>query len=205
MELDQSSYKKSNIYTKTGDKGYTSLYNGERRPKNSLIFDVLGTLDEISSAIGACYIEMELHFNNYKAEDIPNDYHEIIKILEWTQSRLLDLGSHIATPISSSASSDRKLEQTKFEEDNTKGLEKMIDKYDSELPKLKNFILPKGSLHMARSFCRRAERGMVELLNEGGISQEAFVFMNRLSDFLFVMARFVSQLLFHDKEIIYKK
>jgi cob(I)alamin adenosyltransferase len=121
------------------------------------------------------------------------------------QSRLLDLGSHIATPISSSSSSEKKLEQTKFEEENTKRLEHMIDKYDSELPRLKNFILPKGSLHMARSFCRRAERGMVELLNEGGISQEAFVFMNRLSDFLFVMARYISLVLFCEKEIIYKK
>jgi cob(I)alamin adenosyltransferase len=201
----EESYKKSNIYTKTGDKGYTSLYNGERRPKNSLIFDVLGTLDEISSAIGSCYVEMELYFNKYSNKDIPEEYHETTRILEWVQSRLLDLGSHIATPISSSSSSEKKLEQTKFEEENTKRLEHMIDKYDSELPRLKNFILPKGSLHMARSFCRRAERGMVELLNEGGISQEAFVFMNRLSDFLFVMARYVSQVLFCEKEIIYKK
>lgn len=200
-----SSYKKSNIYTKTGDKGYTSLYNGERRPKNSLIFDVLGTLDEISSAIGSCYLEMELFYNNHKSDELPDEYKNTIDMLTWVQSRLLDLGSHIATPISSESSSEKKLIQTKFEEENVKYLEKMIDKYDSELPKLKNFILPKGSLHMARSFCRRAERGMVELLNEGGISHEAFVFMNRLSDFLFVIARYVSQILFNENEIIYKK
>lgn len=200
----EEEYKKSPIYTKTGDKGYTSLYNGQRLPKDSLFFDVVGTLDEISSAIGLTYMELETREQVFDIENmLTSEYKEIYSLLTWVQSRLLDLGSHVATPIDSS--SDRKIEQTNFEEENIKILEKWIDMYDSKLEKLKNFILPRGSLHMARSMCRRAERGMVALHRDGHINSNALVFINRLSDFLFVIARYVSYELYAHDDIIYKK
>lgn len=208
--MSDQKIKKSNIYTKTGDKGSTSLYNGQRLPKNSLFFDVLGTLDEISSVIGSSLIEINFRisldeFLSVKDRQIStSDYKEVQSDLQWIQSRLLDLGSHVATPISETTS-DRKLEQTKFGVENVTIIEKMIDTYDSRLPKLKNFILPVGSLHTARSICRRAERGMVQLVNEGNISEDAYIFINRLSDFLFVIARFVSDRIFLHQEHIYKK
>lgn len=209
-EQKEQKVKKSNIYTKTGDKGTTSLYNGQRLPKNSLFFEVLGTLDEISSVIGSSILEMttHIHLDNFlphKDRRIShNDYKEVQDDLQWIQSRLLDLGSHVATPISETTS-DRKLEQTKFGIENVITIEKMIDSYDSRLPKLKNFIIPVGSLHTARSICRRAERGMVQLVNDGNISEDAYIFINRLSDFLFVIARFVSDRIFLQEEHIYKK
>ena len=200
----EEEYKKSAIYTKTGDKGYTSLYNGQRLPKDSVFFDVVGTLDEISSAIGLTYMELETRQQVFDIEDMhTSEYNQVYKMLTWVQSRLLDLGSHVATPIDSS--SERKVNQTIFEEEHTKELEKLIDKYDSKLEKLKNFILPRGSLHMARSMCRRAERGMVSLHRDGHIHDNALVFINRLSDFLFVIARYVSYELYVHDDIIYKK
>jgi len=97
-------------------------------------------------------------------------------------------------------------EETKTQlTEHVKTLEKWIDEYDAELPKLTNFILPRGSLHLARSICRRAERLMVELVENRKISEHAFVFINRLSDFLFVCARFVSHFVLNINEIVYKK
>jgi len=192
---------KSNIYTKTGDKGETSLYNGERVSKDSIFCKVVGALDEVSSAIGMFFIELE----NKVVNKTTVDYAGIVNNLKWVQSRLLDLGSHVATPIDSSRSNKTKLSQTDFEEENVTFLENNIDKYDSALPKLTNFILPYGSLHMARTICRRAERKMVKLYREGHINTFALVFMNRLSDFLFVLARYVCHFVYVTPENIYKK
>jgi len=193
----ETTYKKAAIYTKTGDKGLTSLYNGERHPKNSNFFEVVGTLDELSSVIGMYYLEVSSNISE-------ENEHEINDMMTWIQSRLLDLGSHVATPVQTTTS-DKKLEQTKFESSNVKVLEDWIDKYDSLLPKLKNFILPNGALHLARSVCRRAERQMVQLLEEGNISKDSFIFVNRLSDFLFTIARYVSLTIYKKPEIVYKK
>jgi cob(I)alamin adenosyltransferase len=199
----EKEFKKSPIYTKTGDKGSTSLYNGQRLPKDSVFFDVVGTLDEISSAIGLTYMELETKQKVLDVEDMyTSEYKQVYSLLTWVQSRLLDLGSHVATPINSS--SDKKIEQTKFGEEHVKVLENWIDMYDSKLEKLKNFILPRGSLHMARSMCRRAERGMVTLHRDGHINDNSLVFINRLSDFLFVIARYVSYELYSHDDIIYK-
>jgi cob(I)alamin adenosyltransferase len=192
---------KSNIYTKTGDKGETSLYNGERVAKDSIFCKVVGALDEVSSAIGMFFVELETKVNNKESDD----YINIVSVLKWIQSRLLDLGSHVATPIDSSRSNKTKLSQTNFEEENVTVLEKNIDKYDSALPKLTNFILPYGSLHMARTICRRAERKMVALYREGHVNTYALVFMNRMSDFFFVLARYVCHFVYVTPENIYKK
>ncbi len=192
---------KSNIYTKTGDKGETSLYNGERVAKDSVFCKVVGALDEVSSAIGMVYIELESKVSN----KISEDYKNIVNILKWIQSRLLDLGSHVATPIDSTRSNKTKLSQTDFEEEHVSELEKLIDEYDMKLPKLTNFILPYGSLHMARTICRRAERKMISLFREGRVNKFALIFLNRLSDFLFVLARYVCHFVYVTPEHIYKK
>jgi cob(I)alamin adenosyltransferase len=189
------------LYTKTGDKGITSLYNGERLPKNDIHFDVVGTLDEISSAISLFYVEYD---HAYVLKENVEKRNDVLSRLEWVQSRLLDLGSHVATPIDTTSSS-LKLERTYFGEEHVKTLEKWIDEYDSKLPKLTNFILPRGSLHLARSICRRGERLMVILMEHRKISEQAFVFINRLSDFLFVCARYVSHFVLFTDEIVYKK
>lgn len=195
--------KKSMLYTKTGDKGITSLYNGQKLPKNDIHFDVVGTLDEVSSAISLFYVEYD-HAYILKENIESKQSNEVHNRLEWVQSRLLDLGSHVATPIDTT-SSNSKLERTLFDEEHVKTLERWIDEYDSQLPKLTNFILPRGSLHLARSVCRRSERLMVELMENRKISEHAFVFINRLSDFLFVCARYVSYFVLYTDEIVYKK
>eukprot|EP01088_Endostelium_zonatum_P007492 TRINITY_DN1977_c0_g1_i1.p1 TRINITY_DN1977_c0_g1~~TRINITY_DN1977_c0_g1_i1.p1 ORF type:complete len:147 (-),score=31.24 TRINITY_DN1977_c0_g1_i1:294-734(-) len=127
--------------------------------------------------------------------------------LEKIQSLLLDVGSCVATP--PSTASERKLERTSFNEDYVKQLEQWIDEIDKQLPPLKNFILPSGglsssSLHVARSVCRRAERSVVPLVRSGDVPDSVGRFLNRLSDFFFVAARFAAQ---KDgkEEVIYKK
>ena len=114
------------VYTRTGDKGTSALYNGTRRPKNDRVFEALGNTDELNSAIGiACW-----HL------DIP----KLRKQLVFIQSRLLDLGSAIATPLNDSTSD--KLSRTLFSEAHVEQLEKDIDEMEASLPPLKNFILP---------------------------------------------------------------
>jgi len=126
---------------------------------------------------------------NRKSLNLP----QLFNYLEELQCRLLDLGSHVATP--RQRSSVAQLDRTRFPETSVVWLEKHIDELDSQLPKLTTFILPSGGLaachlHLARAVCRRAERQMIPLLQENEIDDTAFQFINRLSDFLFVTARY---------------
>jgi cob(I)alamin adenosyltransferase len=187
--------KKSSIYTKTGDRGETTLYTGERCQKDDLIFDALGTVDELNSQIGVA--------NEFckKAENGLQGY------LEEIQSRLLDIGSSIATPASSA--SEAKLTRVAFDAAHTETLESWIDLLDCQLPKLTRFILPSGGfsssfLHVARSVCRRAERLVVGLMHQDRVDPSVAVYLNRLSDFLFVAARFAA-MKDGQTEITYKK
>ncbi len=129
---------------------------------------------------------------------------QLIKI----QSVLLDIGSHIATPKKSA--SQKQLDRlAEFDINLTKELELWIDTYDSELPTLKNFILPSGgkfasTVHMCRSICRRAERSMQPLLQSKDLDANVCVYMNRLSDYLFTLARYAA-LKEEKTETIYKK
>lgn len=127
-------------------------------------------------------------------------------MLEFIQSRLLDVGSVIATPISSG---HEKLSRVAFKADYVNSLESWIDLLDKELPPLKNFILPSGGeasarLHVARSVCRRAERSMVKQFLQGDIDESTYKFINRLSDFLFVAARTMASRE-KQEEVIWKK
>lgn len=172
------------IYTRTGDKGETSLYNGERRKKNDVIFDVLGNLDELNSYIGL--IQAKLLQNNIK---------DFTDFIAQTQHILLDIGSYIATPRTKTVSS-RKLKRTEITEEYTQIVETYINRIDAELPKLTTFILPSGSetvclIHVCRAVCRRTERSIISLESED-VSDNIMKYINRLSDFLFVLARYIS-------------
>lgn len=185
------------IYTKTGDKGSSALYTGERRPKNDRVFEALGSTDELSCHLG---LAIEL----CKQEKVPLE-----EKLEKIQCVLQDIGSNVATPRDTAG--PYKLEKTTFDpqENLVKELEQWIDAMDSTLPPLKNFILPGGGmtaaqLHIARAVCRRAERVIVPLALDSQIDPSASKYMNRLSDFLFMAARFACDSL-GNSERIYKK
>jgi len=164
------------IYTKTGDDGTTGLFSGERVPKYSLRVDTYGTIDELNAYIG---LITTLEIDKRLKEP-----------LEKLNNLLFMAGSDLATPLDS----DRKYKIDRIKNEHTRWLEEKIDDYTEELPPLKSFILPGGTmaagmLHVARTVCRRAERLLVRLSNEEKVSGELLVFMNRLSDFLFTAAR----------------
>lgn len=172
------------IYTKTGDDGSSCLYNGERRGKDDLVFAALGDVDELNSVVGLAR-EFALPLDGQLGNQ-----------LEQIQSRLLDVGSAIATPIPTS--SDAKLNRTAFDSSVTAQLEDWIDCWTEELPTLTLFILPSGGpaasfLHMARSVCRRAERSVVPLTTSGSMDTSVGVYLNRLSDYLFTAARIAAK------------
>ncbi|CAH1801401.1 unnamed protein product [Owenia fusiformis] len=169
------------IYTKTGDKGTSATFTGERRIKDDIIFDALGSNDELSCAIGLA------------REFCLDEGHDFVHQLETIQCILQDVGSSIATPKSSARESHLSL--TEFTSENVKDLETWIDHYTSQLPPLQNFILPSGgkcsaSLHLARAVCRRTERRVVPLMRHGEMDSAPVKYLNRLSDYLFTIARY---------------
>ncbi|XP_070571452.1 corrinoid adenosyltransferase MMAB-like [Ptychodera flava] len=181
---DITKEKAIRIYTRTGDKGMSSIFSGERRPKDDEIFEALGTTDELTSAIGLAreFCEEAKHTFGDKLEQI--------------QCLLQDVGSHIATPRSSL--SESKLKRTEFNSDVVVELENWIDIYTDQLPPLRNFILPSGgktsaSLHLARAVCRRAERRVIPLARDGQVDKDVLKYLNRLSDFLFTLARYAAK------------
>ena len=179
--LNQVRYK---IYTRTGDKGTSALYTGQRFPKTSIYFNVLGTVDELNSNIGHSIA----YLNQDKIPKIRIDQ------LKEIQNNLFDIGAHVATPREKGVD-ENKLKETAFSLTHTTTLEKWIDEMTAELTPLKGFILPSGglsatSVHTSRSVCRRCERLMTELYNQGKIDQSVLKYMNRLSDYLFTLARY---------------
>jgi cob(I)alamin adenosyltransferase len=171
------------IYTGTGDKGKTSLFSGERRLKADIRIDAYGDLDELNSIIGA----LAAHLS---AEE------EMIAELQRIQSELFQVGSWLAT-LPESAAIDSLQEITA---EQIAVLENTIDRYEQQLPDINAFILPGGHItaawaHLARTVCRRCERKVVALFNETMQSkvsapyQRLLVFLNRLSDYFFVLAR----------------
>ncbi len=167
------------IYTKTGDKGDTSLFGGQRVPKDALRIEAYGTVDELNSVLGIVRAD--------------NREEKIDEILEHVQNDLFVLGADLATPRSSVMKQIRRVEPK-----DAARLEKVIDKLEAELKPLKAFILPGGSpvaarLHFARTVCRRAERAVVRLSRNEDIGEAITIYLNRLSDLLFVLARYANQ------------
>lgn len=162
------------IYTKTGDKGKTSLFGGERVDKDDIRVECYGTVDELNSIIGLTVSE------------ITNT--EVKKTLQQIQNDLFSLGGELATSIKKEFISPINQKHIEF-------LENQIDHFEEKLPPLKQFILPGGSkgaalLHLARSVCRRSERLVVKSSKNNVISENIIIYLNRLSDLLFVLARF---------------
>ncbi len=166
------------IYTKTGDKGETSLFAGGRVPKNSERIEAYGTIDELNSYIGLTITEVKNK--------------EVLSLLEKIQSQLFTLGSDLATPENVK---NKSVNTPRVAPEFYKKLEDEIDKFDSKLEELKNFILPGGSkgaafLHVCRTICRRAERRVITLSDKQEIGEEIIIYLNRLSDLFFVLARY---------------
>uniref|UniRef100_F1L154 Corrinoid adenosyltransferase MMAB n=1 Tax=Ascaris suum TaxID=6253 RepID=F1L154_ASCSU len=165
----------------TGDQGKSSLFSNERRWKDDLAFQALGTVDELSSNIGVCREML------YK-----EGLFDVCEVLMRVQCCLQDVGAHVATPPDSLKS---KIEKTKFDESLFDYVNTQIDVYGDRIPPIRQFILPGGgdvgaTLQVARSICRRAERCLVPLLREEVIDRNALRFLNRLSDLLFVLGRY---------------
>ena len=173
------------IYTKTGDDGTTGLFGGKRVAKFSAGIEAYGTVDELNAVIGVA---------------LTHDLHaKVSEPLQHISSLLFTVGSDLATPQDAS----QKSSVPAITEEHVDFLEKWIDAYQEHLPALRNFILPGGSpggahLHLARTVCRRAERAIVALKQDEEINPIVLRFINRLSDYFFVAARFVNAKEGHD-------
>lgn len=164
------------IYTKTGDDGTTGLVGGTRVKKFDARLEAYGTIDELNAAVGVI-----------RSYDIPDT---ISSVLIEIQNRLFNIGSRLA----SDKKGDKITEKLSITEAHIAFLEKAIDEIEKDLPKLRQFILPGGDLasaycHVARTVCRRAERRILAFADSGTIQPEIVKYINRLSDFLFVLAR----------------
>ncbi len=165
------------IYTKTGDKGETGLFDGTRVPKDATRVDAYGAVDELNAVLGAALAFV--------------DDAEIADVLRQVQRDLFAVGARLADP---RLTREGKSEKDRFEPERVTRLEEIIDRFEAGLPPLRRFILPGGSqagalLHLARTVCRRAERRIVTLAREVAIPPVVITYVNRLSDLLFVLAR----------------
>lgn len=167
------------IYTKTGDKGRTSLATGKRVSKSDLRLDAYGTADELNSFVGL----LRASLNRCEGEWMK----EVDLQLGWVQNRLFDVGAILAGA------------DLPFAEKNVLHLEEWMDMMDAKLPVLKEFVLPGGNeqvslCHVCRCVVRRLERGVVKWLEDGDEEVDSVVvrYVNRLSDYLFVLSRFVA-------------
>jgi cob(I)alamin adenosyltransferase len=165
------------LYTKTGDDGSTGLFGGKRVAKNSRRIQTIGDIDETNSAIGIARA----------ISTLPDISDPLLQV----QNRLFEAGADIATPIDARSGNVIRLEESRITE-----IEAMIDKACLGLPEMKSFILPGGTqlasqLHLARSICRRAERATLSLAQneDGNLNPFILIYLNRLSDLLFALAR----------------
>jgi cob(I)alamin adenosyltransferase len=166
------------IYTRTGDTGQTGLFGGGRVAKDHVRVEAYGEVDELNSAIGVARSTAPADLFDAELEAIQRD--------------LFALGGHLATP--DPAKVRAALEKAELSAERVAAFERAMDAADQELPPLRAFILPAGApkaaaLHLARTVCRRAERGVVGLARESEVPELFLVYLNRLSDYLFTLAR----------------
>jgi cob(I)alamin adenosyltransferase len=172
---------KSKLYTRTGDRGETALFGGGRVPKDHPRVEAYGSVDELNSVLGVA-----LSFIRRR---------RVAAALRLIQNELLNVGSELASESGPKADRGRTFSDP---ESKIADLERLIDEYDAKLPPLRTFILPSGSqagalLHLARSVCRRAERAVARLSRQEDVNPHLIVYLNRLSDLLFVLARYVNK------------
>ena len=173
------------VYTKTGDNGTTALFGGTRVSKDNIRIDSYGTVDELNSYIGLI-----------RDQDMNADYK---KILIEIQDRLFTVGAILATPVEKEImkNGEKRLKNLGIIESDIELLENEIDSMEDSLPQMTHFVLPGGHTtvsycHVARCVCRRAERLAVTLSQQETIDEMAVKYLNRLSDYLFVLARKLS-------------
>lgn len=175
--------EKSKLYTRTGDKGTTSLVGGQRVKKNSIRIEAYGTVDEFSSHLGV----LLAHTSSF--EVIHNQ-------LIYIQHKLFNIGGYLATD--APQGSEPKPAWGLTDED-CRRVEKWIDELDSKTPKANAFVLPGGveasaQAHVARTVCRRTERRILDLAETAPVDNNVITFFNRLSDYLFILARHLNHL-----------
>lgn len=183
---------KSSLYTRTGDKGHTSLVGGTRVPKYSLRLEAYGTIDEFSAFLGFLAAA-------------PVSDNEIQTQLRIIGNKLFNIGAYLATL----PSAHQGEEIAGLSESDVVLLETWIDNWDAKLPPLNNFVLPGGCEEaarcgLARTVCRRAERRILELESQEYVSPILLAYMNRLSDYLFVIGRYLNHIN-GEKEINWEK
>jgi len=225
------SIKKSTIYTRTGDKGISSLYNGDRVTKDSVYFECLGDIDELNSNLGLlkAFWKEEFDKSNIKLYNAPGagamfykhekcvdsgKYYEwfvLGKYIHEIQCNLMNISTQIATPFKDDY--EGWVSRVGINTSVIPDIEKNIDRLDSLLPPLKNFVVPSGNkliaqLHICRSITRRCERRYVSILNsESSIEllkdqlDIPMKYLNRLSDYLFVLSRFIAMTLDIEEDI----
>ena len=174
------------IYTRAGDKGETSLGDGSRVPKLDCRIGAFGTVDELNSALGVVLAEPEL----------PERLREPLARI---QNDLFDVGADLSVPFDIG-------DRLRVEQANVDRLEQLCDELNTDLPPLKSFVLPGGTaaaarLHVARTTCRRAERDALTANDEHGINPLVLAYLNRLSDFLFIAARWANAQSGHDEPL----
>jgi cob(I)alamin adenosyltransferase len=179
------------IYTKTGDKGLTGLIGGKRIPKSDIRIIAYGSVDELNSYIGLSLSLLSKH-NTNSSSSSSSSFSDIIVTLSRIQNELFVIGSDLADPDLSKSSSLR------VQSNMITVLENDIDNYEKELSPITYFILPGGSvdssnLHIARSIARRAETNVAKLFSEDMINNLVLVYLNRLSDLLFVLSRTINK------------
>jgi cob(I)alamin adenosyltransferase len=166
------------IYTRTGDQGETGLFGGGRVPKDHPRVAAYGDVDELNSALGVVRATAEQEFFDPLLESIQRD--------------LFALGGHLATPDPERVRTA--LEKAVLSEERIIGFERIMDEAETALPPLRAFVLPAGTriaaaLHLARTVCRRAERSVVHLAHSETVPELFVIYLNRLSDLLFTLAR----------------
>lgn len=178
------------VYTKTGDSGETGLVGGQRVAKNHPRIEAYGTVDELSAALGTARVELESERGRFPDSA---DAEKLAAHLKFIQNQLFTLGGDLATRLE-----DRHPMMPVMRGEEIAYLERLCDAFNADLPPLADFILPGGSrtsaaLHVARTVCRRGERVLIHLALTEDIGEPPLVYLNRLSDALFVLARWANE------------
>ena len=185
------------VYTKTGDKGKTRLAGGQQVWKDTVRVDAYGTVDELNAALGVVRAI-------WRTEAKRTQRAAVERHLHWMQNKLFDIGGLLSTVPGQSFPNMPSIQSA----DVTR-LEAFMDKWQKDLQPLREFVLPGGGmtssmLHFARTICRRAERRCVTLMRKEPVDQAIIIYLNRLSDALFVLARWVSHRL-GEEEVVWER
>ncbi len=186
---ERKGYRITRVYTKSGDRGHTGLVGGQRVPKDHPRIAAYGAVDELAAALGMCRLEV---LDETAGFDARENAHKLAENLKYIQNQLFTLGGDLATRVE-----DRHPQMPVITQAEVVYLERLCDTFNESLPPLTDFVLAGGSrtagaLHIARTVCRRCERDVQKLASEEEIGEHPMVYLNRLSDALFVLSRWAN-------------